>query len=62
MGREWADLFLTEQSAGQQARTSQDAGKERGGGLFRRLRENLSKTRQALGSEIQATLFTTIDE
>jgi fused signal recognition particle receptor len=26
------------------------------------LRENLSKTRQALGSEIQATLFATIDE
>jgi fused signal recognition particle receptor len=62
MGREWADLFLTEQSAGQQARTSQDAGMQRGAGLFRRLRENLSKTRQALGSEIQATLFTTIDE
>lgn len=62
MGREWADLFLTEQSADQQAGTSQDAGKERGAGLFRRLRENLSKTRQALGSEIQATLFTTIDE
>jgi fused signal recognition particle receptor len=62
MGREWADLFLTEQSAGQQAGASQDAGKEREAGLFRRLRENLSKTRQALGSEIQATLFTTIDE
>ncbi|HEU0250796.1 MAG TPA: signal recognition particle-docking protein FtsY [Solirubrobacteraceae bacterium] len=62
MGREWADLFLIERSAGRQARMSQDAGKERGGGLFRRLRENLSKTRQALGSEIQATLFTTIDE
>ena len=27
------------------------------GGLFRRLRESMSKTRQALGSEIQATLF-----
>ena len=53
---------MTEQSADQQARTSQDAGAERGAGLFRRLRENLSKTRQALGSEIQATLFTTIDE
>ena len=26
-------------------------------GFFRRLRENLSKTRQALGAEIQATLF-----
>ncbi|MGH2834822.1 MAG: signal recognition particle-docking protein FtsY [Solirubrobacteraceae bacterium] len=62
MGREWADLFLTDERAAQQARTSQDAGTERGAGLFRRLRENLSKTRQALGSEIQATLFTTIDE
>ena len=27
------------------------------GGLFRRLRESMAKTRQALGSEIQATLF-----
>ena len=30
-------------------------------GLFRRLRENMSKTRQALGSEIQATLFGPLD-
>ena len=30
--------------------------------MFKRLRENLSKTRQALGSEIQATLFATLDE
>ena len=29
--------------------------------MFRRLRENLSKTRQALGGEIQATLFGTLD-
>lgn len=62
MGREWAELFLTEQSADQQARTREGAGAERPGGLFRRLRQNLSKTRQVLGSEIQATLFTTIDE
>jgi fused signal recognition particle receptor len=32
------------------------------GGLFRRLRESLSKTRQALGSEIQETLFGPLDE
>jgi fused signal recognition particle receptor len=41
------------------------AGAGRGagrGGLFRRLRASLSKTRQALGSEIQATLFGTLDE
>jgi fused signal recognition particle receptor len=30
--------------------------------VFRRLRENLSKTRQALGGEIQATLWGTLDE
>jgi fused signal recognition particle receptor len=32
------------------------------GGLIRRLRESLSKTRQALGGEIQATLFGPLDE
>ena len=30
--------------------------------MFRRLRENMAKTRQALGSEIQATLFGVLDE
>ncbi|HST56989.1 MAG TPA: signal recognition particle-docking protein FtsY [Solirubrobacteraceae bacterium] len=37
-------------------------GRGSGSGLFRRLRENLSKTRRALSSEIQATLFQTLDE
>jgi fused signal recognition particle receptor len=32
------------------------------GGLLRRLRESMAKTRQALGSEIQATLFGVLDE
>jgi len=32
------------------------------GGFFRRLRESMAKTRQALGSEIQATLFGVLDE
>ncbi len=31
-------------------------------GFFRRLRESMAKTRQALGSEIQATLFGVLDE
>src|SRR5271169_916586 len=31
-------------------------------GLISRLRENLSKTRQALGGELQATLWKTLDE
>jgi fused signal recognition particle receptor len=58
--RDWSDLFI----AGEDAATAGGSG-ERGEprrGLFRRLRENLSKTRQALSGEIQATLFQTIDE
>jgi fused signal recognition particle receptor len=57
--RDWADLFLTDASGG-----AERAGQapERRGGLFRRLRESLSKTRQALGGEIQATLFGVLDE
>ena len=40
-----------------------DAGSQgKRGGLFRRLRESMAKTRQALGSEIQATLFGVLDE
>ena len=31
-------------------------------GFFRRLRENVSKTRQALGAELQATMFETVDD
>ena len=35
---------------------------ERRRGMFSRLRENLRKTRQALGAEIQATLFEEVNE
>jgi len=34
----------------------------RRGGFFRRLRDSMAKTRQALGSEIEATLFGVVDE
>ena len=60
MPRDWSDLFIT----GEDRAGAEDSG-ERGAprrGLFRRLRENLSKTRQALSGEIQATLFQTLDE
>jgi fused signal recognition particle receptor len=60
--RDWADLFITEGSEDSTAESLSGEGKERRRGLLRRLRENLSKTRQALGSEIQATLFSTLDE
>jgi|HubBroStandDraft_3_1064219.scaffolds.fasta_scaffold17291_2 fused signal recognition particle receptor len=62
MSRDWAELFVTDASSGSGAAEGPPEGGERRRGLFRRLRENLSKTRQALGSEIQATLFSTLDE
>ena len=57
MAREWSDLFLTAQETNAPA----EPPPERRRGLFRRLRESMSKTRQALGSEIQATLFGDLD-
>jgi len=56
MARDWADLFISD---GHGVATPAVAAEESGapGGFFRRLRENLSKTRDALGAEIQATLF-----
>jgi fused signal recognition particle receptor len=58
--RDWSDLFIT---AGEQTPGAAGGGEspERRG-FFRRLRENLTKTRQALGGEIHATLFQTLDE
>jgi fused signal recognition particle receptor len=57
--REWSDLFITGEPDADGERAG--ASRERRG-LFRRLRENLSKTRQALSGEIHATLFQTLDE
>jgi fused signal recognition particle receptor len=59
MARDWRDLFITgdDSAAGSAARPDGADEPERRRGFFRRLRENLSKTRQALGAEIQATLF-----
>ncbi|HEY8581836.1 MAG TPA: signal recognition particle-docking protein FtsY [Capillimicrobium sp.] len=56
MARDWRDLFITgdPESAAPAADAEQP---ERRRGFFRRLRENMSKTREALGAEIQATLF-----
>jgi fused signal recognition particle receptor len=62
MPREWSELFVTGAPANDAGASESDEGKARKRGLFRRLRENLSKTRQALGTEIQATLFATLDE
>ena len=60
MARDWSDLFLTDAPAAADA-AGGDGGEGRRG-LFRRLRESMAKTRAALGTEIQATLFGTLDE
>jgi fused signal recognition particle receptor len=62
MPRDWVDLFVVDGPPGAVEGAQPEEVKERRRGLLRRLRENLSKTRQALGSEIQATLFVQLDE
>jgi fused signal recognition particle receptor len=66
VARDWSDLFITVEPAGDGGSASgeqeQGGGRRQRGGLFRRLRESMAKTRQALGSEIQATLFGELDE
>jgi fused signal recognition particle receptor len=61
MAREWGDLFVVD-GAPAPSRESEPATEERRVGRFRRLRESLRKTRQALQSEIQATLFEDLSE
>ncbi|WCB93747.1 Signal recognition particle receptor FtsY [Baekduia alba] len=65
MARDWRDLFLTGDDGGSApagGTSEPDEQPDRRRGFFRRLRENMSKTREALTSEIQATLFDTLDE
>ncbi|MDQ6805355.1 MAG: signal recognition particle receptor subunit alpha, partial [Actinomycetota bacterium] len=57
MARDWDDLFIVDGAAARDGGGDSPEAGERGSGVFRRLRENLRKTRQALSSEIQATLF-----
>jgi len=58
MARDWSDLFVTD-GAPRAAVDAPESGDEpkRRRGMFKRLRENMSKTREALGAEIQATLL-----
>jgi fused signal recognition particle receptor len=58
MARDWRDLFIVDGAPPPPNESeAEPAAQERRRGMFRRLRENLRKTRQALTSEIQATLF-----
>ncbi len=60
MARDWSDLFITDvarPAAGADSAAAEAEEPERKRGFFRKLRQNLSKTREALGAEIQATLL-----
>ena len=59
MARDWADLFITDSERAASANPSDQDAEEpkRRRGMFKRLRSNLSKTREALGAELQATLL-----
>src|SRR5690349_23215435 len=58
MPRTWHELFIT----GDDPPPPQAEEPEERRGFFRRLRENLSKTREALGAELQATVFQNLDD
>jgi len=68
VARDWSELFITDQDgrgsggAGEDGPGREGSSASKRGGLFRRLRESMAKTRQALGSEIHATLFGVLDE
>ena len=56
MARDWQDLFLLDGGAPAPAEPEPER-EERRRGFFRRLRDNMRKTREALAAEVQATLF-----
>jgi fused signal recognition particle receptor len=58
MARTWQELFATGDAPAQDAAAEQPESR----GFFRRLRDNMAKTRQALGAELQATMFQSLDE
>ena len=57
MARTWHELFVT----GEDTPPAPEPEARRRG-FFARLRENLGKTRAALGAELQATIFDTLDD
>jgi len=65
MAREWDELFLTgEDRPTEREGAAEESGDDEGkrGGVFTRLRQNLSKTRRAIGAELHATMFESLDD
>jgi len=59
MARDWRELFVTGEDG---AEAGPEPETEQRRGLFARLRENMAKSRQALGAELQSTVFQTLDD
>src|SRR3954469_8366951 len=57
MPRTWPELVLSDRELPPDDGAAPQVQEQRRGGFFRRLRESMSKTRDALGAEIQATVF-----
>jgi fused signal recognition particle receptor len=63
MARGWREVFdLGETPPVSQEQGAEPESAESPGGLFRRLRESLTKSRQALQAEVSASLFERLDE
>jgi fused signal recognition particle receptor len=57
MARDWRDLFIVDGAQPPSDEAADEVPAEERGGRLRRLRESLRRTRLALTSEVQATLF-----
>jgi fused signal recognition particle receptor len=66
VARTWRELFITGDGGAVPGEADGSPGGGDGerakGGLFRRLRENLAKSRQALGAELEASVFQRLDD
>jgi fused signal recognition particle receptor len=60
MAKTWQDVFITANGHGGAAPPPEPESEKRG--FFRRLRENLSKSREALGGELRATFSGPLDD
>src|SRR6185503_19819292 len=60
MARTWNELFETGDDAPEPA--SAEAAEPERRGFLKRLRDNMSKTRQAIGAELQTTIFQSLDD
>ena len=61
MARTWRELFITGE-ADEHPPNEQPADEPGRRGLFRRLRDNLAKSRQALGAELEASVLGRMDD